>query len=289
MASRILVTGATGTVGTNVVRELSKRGVSLRACVHTASKADKIREANVEIFEVDYSDRSTIEAAFRGIESLYLLTPFVPGQVEIATLLVDIARKAGVRHIVKQSALGADSPSPITLGVLHRRAEVYIEESGIPYTFLRPNSFMQNFINFQGATIKAEGKIYLPLGEGKVSYIDARDIARVAAEVLTNSTPHTGKAYNLTGPEAIPAARVAQIFSNAIGRPVVYVDTPVEAARRSMLEAGLPDWTVNSLMELYRLDKTGGASGVTDAVEKITGSKPATFEKFASDHAHLLR
>lgn len=288
MASKILVTGATGTVGAHVVRELSKRGIGVRACVHTPIKAERIREANIEIFDVDYRDKKSVESAVRGMESIYLLTPFVPEQFEMASLLVDAAKKAGVKHIVKQSALGADARPAITAGRLHRQAEIYIEESGVPYTFLRPNFFMQNFLTYFGGSIRSEGKIYLPVGEGKVSYIDARDIAAVAAEVLTKKG-RKGKVYSLTGPEALSAGDVAGIFSRASGRKITYVDVPEEDARKAMRELGMPGWTVDAIMELHGIARGGYASGVTSTVEDLTGKKPITFEQFAKDNLLYLK
>jgi len=146
MPSRTLVTGATGTVGSFLVRELSKRGEPTRAAVHTEAKAGRIAEANIEIFEMDFADKASVDAALKGIEKVYLLTPFSPGQVEMAGFFIDRAVEAGVRYIVRQSAAGAETEA-ITLLRGHRMAEARVEESGIPYTHLRPNSFMQNFVN----------------------------------------------------------------------------------------------------------------------------------------------
>lgn len=288
MAAKILVTGATGTVGSNLVKELSAKAVALRACVHNKDKAEKIKGPGVEFAEVDYKRKKTIEAAFKGIDKLYLLTPFVPDQVETATMLVDMAKSAGVGLIVKQSGMGADAEPGITVGRLHRLVEKYIEASNIPYTMLRPNFFMQNFITYFGDAIKAEGKIYLPLGSGKVSYVDARDIARVAAAVLTKNG-HVGKTYNITGPAAISVYDVALAFSKVTGKEVTYVDIPEDAAREGMRKAGMDNWSINCLLELHAICKAGYASAVTNTVEEITGIKPTGFERFAQDNARFLK
>lgn len=288
MAGRVLVTGATGTVGSLVVKELSRRGALVRAAVHDAAKGGRIQGANIEIYQVDYGKRETLEAALRGVETLYLLTPFTPDQVNMARDIVDEAGRAGVRHIVKQSGIGADAEPGITVGRLHREVERYIEASGIPYTHLRPNFFMQNFVNYFGDSIKKEGKIYLPLGEGRVSYVDARDIAAVAGVVLTG-TGHEGKVYNITGPAALSLNDVALSLSRALGKKVAYIDVPEDAARKGMKGAGMADWAVNCLMELHGVARAGYASAVTDTVERLTGKKPRTFDEFAKDNAGYFK
>ncbi|MBI5492335.1 MAG: SDR family oxidoreductase [Deltaproteobacteria bacterium] len=287
MAAKILVTGSTGTVGSLLIKELSKK-TPVRAAVHTLSKAEGIKGPNVEIAVLDLKRKDTLDAALKGIERLYLLTPFTPDQAELAKTFIDAAKRSGVRYIVKQSAMGADSEPGITLGRLHRQVERYIEDSGIPYAFLRPNSFMQNFINFFGSSIRSEGKIYLPLGQGKVSYIDARDIAATAAEVLTKEG-FQGRAIELTGPEALSVADVAGAFSEALGRQVIYVDVTPEAARGGMKAAGMNEWSINALMELHDINKKGYASKVTEQVEEITGRRPLSFRQFALDNARLLK
>lgn len=288
MAGRILVTGATGTVGSRVVKELSRSGVMVRAAVHNAAKGDRLRGANVEIFQVDYGRRETLQAAFKDMEKLYLLTPFSPDQLEMARALVDEAKRAGVKHIVKQSGMGADAEPGITVGRLHREAERYIEASGIPYTHLRPNFFMQNFTSYFGESIRSEGKIYLPLGEGRVSYVDARDIAAVAAAVLTGKG-HEGRIYNVTGPAALSLHDIADSLSRVLERKVIYVNIPEDAARKGMKGAGMPEWAINCLMELHGVAKAGYASAVTDTVERLTGKKPRTFEEFARENSGYFR
>ncbi|MBI5642334.1 MAG: SDR family oxidoreductase [Deltaproteobacteria bacterium] len=288
MDSIILVSGATGTVGAYVVSELAKKGLKVRAGVHTPVKTTHIKWPNVEFVQLDYGKEDTIKAAFKGVEKFYLLTPFIPEQVEIAKLLVDSAKAAGVKYIVKQSGMGAEVEPGITVGRLHRQAEIYIEKSGIAYTFLRPNFFMQNFINFYRGTIRNESKIYLPLGDGRVSYIDARDIGSVASEVLTRED-YKGKALTLTGPEALSAKDAAMLFSKSIGRVISYVDVPEDAARKSMTEHGMSEWAVKCMMELHSICRAGFASNVTGTVFEVTGRRSITFEQFAKEHAEFLK
>lgn len=285
MAGKILITGATGTVGTATVKALVARGADVRVGVRSTEKAQKLGEGVTPVL-LDHARPETYAAAFEGVERVLLLTPFQPDQVEIGQRLVDAAKAAGVKHLVKISATGADQEPGIQLGRWHRATEKYVEASGIPWTVLRPASFADNFINYFGGTIKSEGKIYLPFGTGAVSWIDARDIGEVAAVVLTEPIEkHAGKAYELTGPAAVDAHGVAKAIGRAIGKEVTYVDVPEEAAKQGMLQYGAPEWMANAMMELHWICKQGWAGGTTDAVEKLTGRKPIDFETFAKDNA----
>lgn len=285
MQQTILVTGATGTVGREVVKQLAMLdGVRVRAGVHSIIKGENLRRLpDVEVVEMEYTNPDSLHAAFTHVDKVFLITPFTDEQVEMAKALVDEARRVGVKHIVKLSAMGAGAEPGIQLGRWHRETERYIEESGIPYTFLRPSSFMQNFENYSAHTIKQEGKIYMPAGEGKVPYIDARDIAAVAVEVLTGNN-HEGKIYDLTGPDALSVAEVAQTISEVTGRQVAFVDVPEDAARQSMQQQQIPDWMTDSLLELYHVQRAGHAGASTGHVAALTGRAPHTFRQFVQDY-----
>lgn len=283
MASTILVTGATGTIGSEVVKALAaKPGVTVRIGVRSAAKADKLAAASVVPVDFDYAKPETIAAAVKGADRLFLLTPFTADQVELARAVIEAAKAAGVKHIVKLSAIGADSEPGIQLGRWHREIEKLVEASGISYTILRPANFMDNFINYSPPG--PDGNIYLPLGTAGVSYIDARDIAAVAAAVLTEEG-HYGKAYDLTGPEAVTMAEVAKAIGEASGRSVNYVDVPEEAVSKAMLDMHMPKWMVDAMMELHGICKAGYASGISPLVKQLTGRTPRTFAEFARDRA----
>jgi uncharacterized protein YbjT (DUF2867 family) len=283
MPTTILVTGSTGTVGSKVVGALADMpNVSVRAGVRSAAKAQVMRRGNVVPIDFDYGKAETVRAATEGADAVFLLTPFVPNQVELAERLVDAAKTTGVKHLVKLSALGADQEPGIQLGRWHRAAEKYVEASGIAYTFLRPNNFMDNFLQYYPPD--KEGNIYLPWGRGACSFIDARDIAAVAAVVLT--TPgHAGKSYELTGPEAVTIAGAAAAIGEAIGRTIRYVDVSETAAREAMFNMKLPAWMIDGMMELHAIDKAGYAAGVTDVVPQLLGRSARRFSEFARDHA----
>lgn len=291
MSNTILVTGATGNVGSEVVKQLSAKGADVRACVHTPSKADKIRGPGVEIVEVDYDKPDSVEAAFPGVERLFLLTPGWPGiekTVEITAQLVEEAKKAGVQHIVRLSVLWADAESKIPPFRWHRQAEEMIEESGIPYTFVRPSGFMQTFPMTHAQTIKAQNAIYTGSGEGKQGFVDARDIAAVAVEALTGDG-HEGKIYPTTGPEALSHNQVAEILSEVLGRKISHVNVSDEDRRNGVKEAGFPDWVADAAIEADRNTREGRSSAVLPTVEEVTGKKPRSFEQFARDYTEAFR
>lgn len=287
MASTILVTGATGTIGSEVVKALAEKpGVTVRVAVRSAAKAEKLLGPNVVPVDFDYEKPETLAAAVKGADRVFLLTPFTENQVELGKLLIDAAKAAGVKHIVKLSAVGAEIEPGIQLGRWHRAIEKHIEASGVAYTFLRPANFMDNFIHYYPPA--GDGNIYLPLGTGAVSYIDSRDIAAVAAAVLTGEG-HQGKAYVLTGPAALTTAEAASAIGAASGRDIHYVDVPEAAASKAMLDMQMPGWMVEAMMELHGICKAGYASEVSPLVEQLTGRAPRTFADFARDRAEAWK
>src|SRR5918992_2669285 len=284
----ILVTGATGTLGSEVVKQLSSvtPAVNIKAGVHSAQNIKKDGD-RVEVALIDYNKPETLKEALSQVDKLFLLTPDVPNAPELASNLVSEARKAGIRHIVKQSIMVADLEANVGTLRLHRQAEKIIEQSEIPFTFLRPNEFMQNFVNFHSHFIKNNNAFYLPLEDAKVSLVDVRDIAAVAVKSLTEdrSDKHDNKTYLITGPEALSYHQAAEILSNATGKKISYVNISEEEARGAMKEMGMSDWLVNTISDLYEYFRKGYASQVSSAVEEVTGRKATTFVEFENDHA----
>src|SRR5437016_14444835 len=225
MAETVLVTGATGTIGRDVAKQLARKGAAVRAGVRDQAKARKQFGADIALATFDFEDAASFPGALKGVEKVFLLPPLMPNQVEVTNAFVDAAKRAGVRHIVKLSAIGADASPPYTFGKWHAANEQHIRESGLAFTFLRPNSFMQNFITYFPPS---DGAIYLPWGNGTASFVDTRDVASVAADVLT-SDGHEGKIYTLTGPVALGIADVARILAGVAGRDINYVDCPETA------------------------------------------------------------
>jgi uncharacterized protein YbjT (DUF2867 family) len=295
MTETILVTGATGTVGNEVVKQLlaakgqREEDIIVKAAARSAND-DTFRNLGVQIAQLDYNKPNTLSTALRGVNKVFLLTPFQSNMVDLTLNLVNEAKNVGVKHIVKQSVLGADAEHEITPNRLHRQAEKIIEESGIPFTFLRPNFFMQNFVTFYSHFIKTQGAFYVPAVDAKASFVDVRDIAAVAVQVLSCSskngeTKHIRKAYDITGGEALSYGQAAEILSKEIGKKVNYVNISDEDARKGMKDMGADEWTINSMIELFGITRAGYLSEISTAVEQVTGNKPITFSQFTRDYA----
>jgi len=299
MAETILVTGATGTVGSEVVKQLlsykgqKEEDIIVKAAARSAND-DTFRNLGVQVVQLDYNKPDTLSAALRGIDKLFLLTPFQSNMVDLTSNLVNEAKNAGVRYIVKQSVLGANAEPGITSSRLHRQAEKVIEESGIPFIFLRPNFFMQNFVTFYSHFIKTQGAFYVPAEDAKASFVDVRDIAAVAVQSLSGSSKngtanHIRKAYDITGGEALSYGQAAEILSKEIGKKVNYVNISDEDARKGMKDMGADEWTINSMIELFGITRGGYLSEISSAVEQVTGNKPISFSQFARDYAGAFK
>lgn len=286
MTTTILVTAATSNIGREVVKQLAHQNVKVKAAVRSLSRGKDL-PSNVELVEFDLNQPKTVEAAFVGVDKAFFMTPLVPNLVDLDTICLNAAKKAGVKQIVKLSIMGADTEPDMLLGNSHRESEKLIEASGIPYTFLRPNSFFQNYLIYTGETIKSQNAFFLPLGEGKLSLIDIRDVATVATVVLTENS-HAGKAYQITGAEAIANAEVANILSQVLARDITYIDIPEATARQAMQENGIPDRQIDMVLGLYAQQKLGNYGGITSTFTNITGKKPISFEEFAQEYADVF-
>ena len=251
MSSTVLVTGATGTIGTELIKALMQTKLNVIA----GSSSGK-QVAGVETRRVDFSDVNGMVAAFKGIDTLFLLLPFEEKMVEYARNAVDAAKQAGVRHILRTSGNGADSNSSTAISKVHGIVDDYIAQSGVPFTIGAPTIFMQNYINFYGGMIRG-GALYLPNGEGKMSLIDVRDVAAAYALILQNPAAHAGKTYTLTGAEAVSDTDIAAIIGKKINKTINYVAVPDAAAAASMKEMGMPQWNVDTLLTLSQAVTAG--------------------------------
>jgi uncharacterized protein YbjT (DUF2867 family) len=283
----ILITGATGRIGSAIVQQLSTGGVHLRALVHSPEKAASIAGPGVEIVGGDLALPHSLEAALHGITRALLVSPLDPCQMELQGNFIEAAKRAGPVHIVKISGLGTALESPVRSGRWHAQIEAHLEASGLPFTHLRPLFFMQNILGFAQA-IAQTGEFAAALGAGKVAMIDVRDIAAVAAAALTMDG-HTGKAYTITGPEAPSYDDIAKKLSLVTGKPVSYRDVPLAVMQHHFLETGMPEWHVEVQMDFHTALREGSASIVSDTVEAVTGKPPRSFEQFTRDHAALFR
>ena len=287
MASKkptILVTGATGNIGGELVEQLTAQQVPFRAMVRRAKDVEALSQPEgVEAVIGDFDDETTVADALQGIERAFLLTPSTERAETQQQTFVELAARAGVKHIVKQSQWAADADSPVRFLRYHAAVEEKIQESGLAYTFLRPNLFMQGLLGFRD-TIVQQDKFFAAVGEAKISAVDTRDIAAVAAAALTGEG-HTGKIYNLTGPQALSHAEMAEELSAALGRPIQFVDVSPEAMHDTLLQVGFPAWQAGGLIEDYAHYARGEAAVVTGDIKVATGRAPRTFEVFARDYA----
>jgi len=294
MVERILVTGASGTVGSEVINQLSSDivDVNIRAAAHSIESVKKVTKSeSVEPIQIDYNNPDTLKDALKEVDRVFLLTPFQSDMVELSSkFLKEITNSGNIKQIVKLSVMGADSEPGIIGSRLHRQVEKMIEESRIPFTFLRPNFFMQNFVTFFSRSIMEQGAFYLPAGDGKVSFVDVRDIAAVAVQSLTknNDGRHNGKAYTITGPEAISYDDVARILSEQVGKKISYVDISEDDARKGMKETGSDEWTINYMIELFDIIRKGYLSQVSSVVDDVTGKRPTTMSQFAKDNSKVF-
>lgn len=283
----ILVTGAGGTVGTEIVKRLQSVGAKFRAAYYTQSKAEEARRSGMDGVALDFAKPDTIARALeapggRAVDRVFLISGNVPHQTELELNVVREAKRAGVVQIVKSSVWGAESEA-FSFAKIHRPVEKEIAASGIPYTLLRPNGCMQNLSTFYAETIRAQAAFYLPAGGSRISHIDVRDLARVAVTVLTE-TSHAGQAYDLSGPEALTYEEIAQKLSDATGREISYVDISEADFRKAALSAGMSPAAAGALLELFQYYSTGAASRVSHNVELLTGHPPIFFEQYARDY-----
>ena len=283
----ILVAGATGTTGGEVVRLLQEQGEPFTAMVRNAAKAEALQAAGVDTVVADLADRASLGLAMKGAESLFLLSASVADQADLQLNAVEAAEKASVGFIVKVSALGADPESPLALGRAHAEVEEGLAASGIPHAILRPGSFMQNFLG-SAETIRGQDQFYGSSGDGKIAMIDARDIAAVAVALLTGEE-HTGGVYPLTGPEALSNTEAAAVISEVVGREIRYVDVSGDAFKAGLLNAGLEEWLADDLVTLNDMLAEGVEARVTDGVDRVTGRPARTFAQFVAGCADAFR
>ncbi len=282
----ILVTGATGNVGSKVLKLLAGKGEKCRAMVRDPKKAN-IKGDNIEVVQGDYDKLDSVEKALKGCEKLFLVSVARQTLGEPEFPVITAAKKAGVKHIVRISALGAHVSADSHLLKWHGYNDTNLRKIGVPYTILKPHYFMQNmYMNVD--SIKKEGKFYAPMKEGKIAMIDVRDIADCAVSVLLGKG-HNGKAYDLTGPDSLTFADYAEKLSSGTGKSIKYVDIPPSEAKKAMVGMGMPDFFADGLVALYTNWSTGGGEKVSDATKTITGKDPRTFDSFATEFANALR
>ena len=284
----ILVTGATGLNGGELVRLLSARGAQVRALVRDPARGAALSSLpNVEIVQGDMARPETLAASLRGVDRAMLISSSDPAMLEVQSNFIDAAEQAGVKHVVKLSGIMPDTDSPFRFARMHGQIEKKLERSGMAFTHLRAGEFMPAYFR-QVPAIVARGAFFLPMEEARIASIDVGDIAEVAAKALTEPG-HEGKIYPLTGPEALSMAEVAEILSTATGRPIRYVNVAPEEARRAQLAAGVPQYTADALAELFAERRKGKESQVSPVIEGLIGRRARSFSEFAARNAAVFR
>lgn len=286
----ILVTGANGKIGRELVRILAPRHEPVRAMVRSRLRATGVEGLGVPLVVGDFTKPASLAVAFEGVGRLFLVSSTSPEVAALHRTALEAARQAGVEHVVRISSLGAAADAPTAMQRWHGEAEAALEASGLAWTHLRPAYFMQSTRAFAPLTA-ARGTITVPAGEGRVGMVDLRDVAAVGAAILTagDRDRHQGTAYDLTGPEALSFAEVAEKLSSATGRRIRYLDTPPEQARDGMVRGGMAPWLAEAVVEFYRHCAAGGFDRLTGTVEEVLGRPPRTFDRFAREHAASFR
>jgi uncharacterized protein YbjT (DUF2867 family) len=279
----ILVTGASGKNGAEILKLLSGRKERIRAMSRRRIDVKNAgTHCGLECVEADFENEDSLRRALQGVQRAFLVTNSSERVEELQLRFVSLARESGVKHIVYLSQLHAAADSPLRFLRYHAAVEGAIRASGMSFTHLRPNLYMQGLLMI-GKSIASEGRFFAPAGEAKVSVVDVRDIASVAVAALTQGK-HEGKTYNITGPEALTHREMAELLSQKLDRPIIFVDVPEQDFRNGLRSMGMPDWQADGLIEDFAHYRRGEASGISSIVQEATGKAPHTFAQFAHDY-----
>jgi uncharacterized protein YbjT (DUF2867 family) len=280
----VLVTGATGNVGSAVVRELAGRGVSVRAFVRNLDAARERLGEGVDLAVGDLSDPASIRGAMTGVDRVFLSSADGPQKPDHEIAVIDAAAASGeIELLVKASTIGAEAGATLPSFDWHGRVEAHLRATGVPAVILHSCFYMTNLLA-AAEPVRTQSMLFAPAGGGKLAMVDPRDTGAVGAAVVA-SGDHVGATLTLTGSETLTHERIAEELSAATGRAIRYVDVPPEAARQGFVDAGMPGWLVDQLDGVFGLIRAGALEEVTDTVRAVTGREPCTFNEFARDHA----
>jgi len=278
MDNKILVTGATGNIGREVITQLKTKNANFIAGTRSGNAIE-----GVETVKLDFADKVSLEIALEGVTTLFLLLPTDPEVVQFGKNAIEIAKKSGVKHIVRSSGSFANVNSDLLIEKLLGTTDKDIKESGMNYTITAPSSFMQNFSTSMASDYKG-GSIYQSAGDAKISWIDVRDIAAVNVEVLMNSEKYLKQTLAITGSESFNYGEAIKQMNEILGKETKYIAIPNEAASKTMKDMQFPQFIIDLLLSLNDSIKQGHFVEVTDTVEKIIGRKPITFKQFVTDN-----
>ena len=273
MSAKILVTGATGTIGKALVNALQAKGAVFAAAVRDEQKAATVLPAGTPLVKFDFADPSTFESATQGVDRVFLLgPPLVTNLEELLSLFITHLQQKQIRRVVYIGALGLELIPEMPF---HTRIINRLTADGFELTVLKPSFFAQNFKNYEWDNITKHNITFVVAGSGKVGFIDVHDIGASAAAVLTGSG-HEGKVYELTGPEALTHFDAAALLTEITGRTIIYPNPDAQTYTQVLKNAGAPDFVASYMIRVYSLIAEGKVNIVNNNVEQLTGRKPAT-------------
>ncbi len=273
MAGKILVTGATGNIGGEIIRQLKEENADFVAATNS-----RIIDG-VDSVSLNFADMKSLETAMEGISTLFMVLANDPNMITWGKNVIDSAKKCGVAHIVRSGGSLADGNSDIGVRKALAETDQYLKESGVDYTIIAPNFFMQNFINFHGDDYK-NGALYLPAGDGKVAWVDVRDIGAVNTTVLLNPEKYRNQTLVITGPNALSYGETVAIMNDVLGKDTTYIAVSDDDAIKTMTEMQFPEFVINLMMDLNRCIREGLAKEITTTVKDVTGKEAISFKQF---------
>ena len=283
----ILVTGSTGKTGTPVVEQLLKDDYPVRAFVHRLDeRSQRLSELGAEVVSGDFLDLQSVRKAMKGVKRVYFCYPPQGDRLlQAATNVAIAARDEGIRGLVNMSQISAREQAKSPLSFQHWQAEHVLDWANIGASHINPGFFAEDLYLFTGKSIAAEGKMYLPFGEGRHAPVAAADIARVVVGILEDPEPHVGQHYFITGPKDMKIVEMAEVLSGKLGKAIEYVNLPIEQWRKILVEkAGFPESLATHLAAVAQDHQDGVFSGVTDVVAKIGSQAPQSLEAFVRAH-----
>ena len=283
----ILITGATGKTGSATAKSLGEKGETFRALIRNEEKKEGLESLGGEVVIGSIENTDVVNQSMQGVKTVLVLLPNSESQLALEKQLVDSAKQAGVERIVKMSSIEAtpDATSPIPK--LHLESEEYIKQSGLAWTMIKPNFYMQNLLASAG-TIKDQGKIFLPMGEGKTGMIDTTDVGTVIAKVLSEDG-HESMNHEITGPEILSFYEVAEIFSKALGKQVDYVDVPMDAYKETLGQFLTNQWHLDAVIDLFKGIAEGGIEDKTNTFNELTGETPKSLSQFLAENSFIFK
>ena len=283
----ILITGATGKTGSATAKSLGEKGERFRALIRNEEKKEGLESLGGEVVIGSIENTDVVNQSMQGVKTVLVLLPNSESQLALEKQLVDSAKQAGVERIVKMSSIEAtpDATSPIPK--LHLESEEYIKQSGLAWTMIKPNFYMQNLLASAG-TIKDQGKIFLPMGEGKTGMIDTTDVGKVIAKVLSEDG-HESMNHEITGPEILSFYEVAEIFSKALGKQVDYVDVPMDAYKETLGQFLTNQWHLDAVIDLFKGIAEGGIEDKTNTFNELMGETPKSLSQFLAENSFIFK